>query len=404
MNPGPGAAVQAPAQKVFICYRREQTAAHAGRLYDAMVARFGEENVFMDVDLAPGVDFAERITEVVSGCLALIVVMGPNWATVEGEDGQRRIEDPADFVRLEVETGLGRSDVTPIPVLVSGARMPRREDLPPGLQPIARRNALELSEGRWSYDVGRLFTALDDLLPGTTRAGNVTPPPTPLPTPTPAPTSPPGTTGAAAVLEGMLVAGGVAAAARLLGEAIPIPEEPQGVTAGQPDGQTLRETAEHIVGFIAQEVLVLGLVGAALAIWIALRIRRIDSGRPGRRGLLVGAFAGAVSAAIWAVPVYLPEDKVGFHERSQIELGAIAVAGGLIGALIGSLWGRGRKGVGFACGALAGFLFQLLVVVVPEWAEKSLAENMLAYGLAAAAIAGGALAAMVALDRRGPSP
>jgi hypothetical protein len=401
VNPGSGSAVQAPAQKVFICYRREQTAAHAGRLYDAMVARFGEEHVFMDVDLAPGVDFAERITEVVSGCLALIVVMGPNWATVEDEDGQRRIEDPADFVRLEVETGLGRSDVTPIPVLVSGARMPRREDLPPGLQPIARRNALELSEGRWSYDVGRLFTALDDLLPGSTRAGNVTVTHAPTPAPGPAPAA----SGGGAVLEGALVAGGVAAVARLLGEAIPIPEEPHGVTAGEPDGQTVRETVEHIVGFIAQEMLVLGLVGAALAIWIALRIRRIDPGRPGRRGLLVGALAGAVSAAIWALPVYLPDDKVGFHERSQIELAAIAVAGGLLGALIGSLWGRGRKGVGFVCGALAGFLFQLLVVVVPKWAERSLAENMLAYGLAAAAIAGLTLAAMVVLDRRAaPTP
>src|ERR1043166_2741990 len=125
MTAGAGTQSGVDAQKVFICYRREETAAHAGRLYDAMVARFGESNVFMDVDIAPGVDFVERITKVVSGCLVLIVVMGPRWATAEDEEGQPRLSDPDDFVRLEVETALRRPDVTPIPVLVSGARMPR---------------------------------------------------------------------------------------------------------------------------------------------------------------------------------------------------------------------------------------------------------------------------------------
>ncbi len=66
-----------PGPKVFITYRREETGPHAGRLYDAMVARFGEDNVFMDVDMAPGVDFVERITEAVGACRVLIVVMGP---------------------------------------------------------------------------------------------------------------------------------------------------------------------------------------------------------------------------------------------------------------------------------------------------------------------------------------
>ena len=75
-----------------------------------------------------------------------------------------RLADPEDFVRLEVETALRRTDVTPIPVLVAGARMPNREDLPPELRPITRRNALELSDQRWRYDVGRLISTLDQLL------------------------------------------------------------------------------------------------------------------------------------------------------------------------------------------------------------------------------------------------
>jgi TIR domain len=153
-----------PDPKVFISYRREETAAYAGRLYDAMVSRFGEDNVFMDVNMAPGIDFVERITEVIAACQVLIVVIGPTWATVEDERGKARMADPEDFVRLEVQTALRRPDVTPIPVLVSGARMPKREDLPPEIQAITRRNALELSHERWRYDMGRLIKTLDELL------------------------------------------------------------------------------------------------------------------------------------------------------------------------------------------------------------------------------------------------
>lgn len=129
-----------------------------------MAARFGEDNVFMDVDMAPGVDFVQRITEAVAGCQVLIVVMGPEWATVQDEQGTARLANPEDFVRLEVETALKRPEVTPIPVLVSGARMPRREDLPAEVGAITRRNALELSDHRWRNDVGRLMGTLDELL------------------------------------------------------------------------------------------------------------------------------------------------------------------------------------------------------------------------------------------------
>ncbi len=164
MSTEPEGQASPPVRKVFISYRREDSAAYAGRLYDAMVARFGEGNVFMDLDLAPGVDFVERITEAVGACQVLIEVIGPNWATVKDAEGGVRIADPDDFVRLELEIALGRPDVTVIPVLVSGARMPGRRDLPPELGAITRRNALELSDQRWRYDVGRLGGALEQLL------------------------------------------------------------------------------------------------------------------------------------------------------------------------------------------------------------------------------------------------
>jgi len=171
VSAGPREPGSVPGPKVFITYRREETAAHAGRIYDAMVTRFGEGNVFMDVDMTPGVDFVKRITEAVAACQVLIVVMGPRWATVENEQGTARIADPHDFVRLEVETALRRPDVTPIPVLVSGARMPNREVLPPEVQAITRRNALELSDIRWRYDIGRLISTLDELLEQTPLVG-----------------------------------------------------------------------------------------------------------------------------------------------------------------------------------------------------------------------------------------
>ena len=168
MSSGTGDAATLPDPKVFISYRREDTSAHAGRLYDSMAAEFGDSNVFMDVDLAPGIDFVDRITDLVSACHVLIVVMGPHWATVTDDDGSVRISDPEDFVRLEVQIALRRADVTVIPVLVANAKMPDPDDLPTDVRPLTRRNALELSDGRWRFDIDRLMSRLAELLADTT--------------------------------------------------------------------------------------------------------------------------------------------------------------------------------------------------------------------------------------------
>ena len=191
--------------KLFICYRREETAAHAGRLYDAVAARFGERSVFMDIELEPGIDFVDRISDVVGACHVFLVVVGPTWATLRNGGNRPRIADTQDFVRLEVETALRRRDVRVIPLLVDGARMPHSEDLPEELRTLTRRNALELSDLRWRYDIGRLMGTLEDVL-GTvtmavpagaegaaerpTVAARVEPEPAP-PTPTDAPVTEP---------------------------------------------------------------------------------------------------------------------------------------------------------------------------------------------------------------------
>jgi hypothetical protein len=140
---------------VFISYRRDDTAGHAGRLFDTLVRRFGEPAVFMDLtDIAPGSDFVETLERAVGSCDVLLVLIGRNWLSADSQ-GRRRIEDPQDFIRREVATALTRN-IPVMPVLLQGARMPTADELPQDLKALARRQAIELSESRWETDVARL--------------------------------------------------------------------------------------------------------------------------------------------------------------------------------------------------------------------------------------------------------
>jgi hypothetical protein len=123
---------------IFISYRREQNAAHAGRLYDRLSDAFGEQATFMDVDsIGLGLDFARVLDEAVSSCSVMLVLIGPGWAQL-AEHGGRRLDDPDDYVRQEVEAGL-RREIRVVPVLVHGAALPAPEELPEGLRPLVRR-------------------------------------------------------------------------------------------------------------------------------------------------------------------------------------------------------------------------------------------------------------------------
>jgi hypothetical protein len=145
---------------IFISYRREDAEGQAGRLFDDLVAEFGEDSVFMDVfGIEPGRDFRRAIDEQVASCGVLLAVIGKSWFDAKDESGRSRLDDPMDFVRLETASALKR-DIPVIPVLVRGARMPRPEQLPADLAELAYRNAVELTHARWDSDVQLLVKAL----------------------------------------------------------------------------------------------------------------------------------------------------------------------------------------------------------------------------------------------------
>jgi hypothetical protein len=149
---------------IFISYRRDDSAGFAGRLYDRLASRYGSDRIFMDIDtIRPGHDFAEDITQALSGSAACIVLIGRRWESITLPEGARRLDDPTDFVRLEVAAAIRRG-ITVIPVLVEGASPPTAAMLPEDLRALAGRQAIELSSERWNYDVGRLVLALDEVL------------------------------------------------------------------------------------------------------------------------------------------------------------------------------------------------------------------------------------------------
>jgi hypothetical protein len=148
---------------IFISYRREDSAAYAGRLYDRLSAHFGADKVFMDVDdIPPGADFAAQIEAKVASCDAMVVVIGKSWLTARNAAGQLRLSDPNDYVGLEVSLALQRG-ILVIPALVGGAEIPKTEELRSDLKPLARRNALIVGDQDFQRDTEQLIQALESI-------------------------------------------------------------------------------------------------------------------------------------------------------------------------------------------------------------------------------------------------
>jgi len=148
--------------KVFISYRREDSAGHTGRLYDSLRKHFGDDNVFLDVS---GIDSGRKFADVIQGaihsCDVLLAVIGPEWLTCVA-NGRRRIDDPGDLVRTEILTALN-GGIGVIPVLVGGASPPPAGSLPAALQPLAALDAHDMTDERWAYDADRLIRAMERL-------------------------------------------------------------------------------------------------------------------------------------------------------------------------------------------------------------------------------------------------
>jgi tetratricopeptide (TPR) repeat protein len=146
---------------VFICYRHDDSAPYAGRLYDHLIDRFGASRVFMDTDtIKPGDDFVDVIEERVAACDVLICLIGRRWVEAKDKDGNRRLENPKDFVRLEIESALKRR-VRVIPALVDGAQMPEAAQLPQSMSPLSRRNAFEITNSAFRQNVAYLVRVLE---------------------------------------------------------------------------------------------------------------------------------------------------------------------------------------------------------------------------------------------------
>ena len=151
-------------RRIFISYRREETAYPAGWLFDQLKEHFGEGSVFKDLDsIEFGEDFSAAIADAVGSCDVLLALIGQRWDTLTDERGHRRISKPDDWVRREIEAALARN-VRVIPILVDRARMPHAAELPPSLAPLVKRQALEISPSRFTVDTTRLIAALEKTL------------------------------------------------------------------------------------------------------------------------------------------------------------------------------------------------------------------------------------------------
>jgi hypothetical protein len=149
--------------QIFISYRREESKWSARSLHDRLCRNFDPKEIFMDIDaIALGEDFVKAIETTVAKCDVLIAIIGNNWLTSKDDHGDRRLDNPEDFVHMEIATALKR-EIRVIPVLVDGALMPRSTDLPDDLKPLVRRNALRITDASFDGDCRRLVTAIEEV-------------------------------------------------------------------------------------------------------------------------------------------------------------------------------------------------------------------------------------------------
>jgi hypothetical protein len=364
------------AQRIFISYRRDDSRGYAGRLQGDLSRRYSEEHVFRDIEIPPGADFGEYITSLVDKCNVVLAIIGPGWLDARDREGERRLDDPDDWVRLEIERALARDGVEVIPVLVDGARLPPREELPPSMLALRRRNAFEISDRRWDYDVELLGKHLDGLLRGTSavhvRPVAATPVPAPTPTPTPAPAPAP----APAPVDhtGFAV---LAAAAVALLTAFPADLIAHNLVKRAPLN---RDELLTVRDFVLEKAIFFGIVGALAALAVGFLSRR---SREPLVSFLLGLGAGAVAGAVYAGSYAGLTLSAEGSDTSSTAVGMIAA-----GAFLGWAFGAERSGsrLEASCAGLAGGLLAGGVVGLLHESLTTAAGHRLLSGLCVAVI------------------
>lgn len=151
--------------KVFISYRRDDAAWQAHTIYERLASRLGPESVFFDVDAIPlGVNFRSYLHDQVHQCVLLLAVIGEGWLDAQDDGGQRRLDNPDDFVRIEIEAALARN-IPVVPVLVNRAMMPKADRLPPTLRALVHWQAAEVRPGRdLAHHLERLVSGVERAL------------------------------------------------------------------------------------------------------------------------------------------------------------------------------------------------------------------------------------------------
>jgi TIR domain-containing protein len=178
----------AEAGSIFLNYRREESQWVAGRLQDALAAAFGTDRIFTDVDsIGSGQDFMKVMEEAIGHCRVLLAIIGRNWVNALDEEGHRRLENPHDRVRVDIETALGRKGVLVIPVLTDNAPMPRAGELPGELAQLSTRQPVKIRADGFSRDVEDLIAYLKQILDLPVRPPAMASPP---PQPTARPSAP----------------------------------------------------------------------------------------------------------------------------------------------------------------------------------------------------------------------
>lgn len=163
--------------KIFISYRRNDSAGAAGRLHDFLTARFGRDALFRDVDsMRLGRNFKNQIYKALGECDVLLAVIGPNWLDAKKDDGGRRLDDPNDYVRIEIATALQR-EVPVIPVLFDGTPPPEAPQLPQDLEELSFRSALKVHNDSFHRDVEPLEKELRLLAEDKEQDAQNSPPP-----------------------------------------------------------------------------------------------------------------------------------------------------------------------------------------------------------------------------------